>query len=85
MLGTWLPEYSICQLLYSLESKTPVLLSKQGFGMGSSVQRGLNLEQPMKEYDLTCEEVLQSLEHLNHRISFSSNEFFFSVMGYLIN
>ncbi len=33
-------------VLYNLESKTPVLLSKQGFGMGSYIRRGLTLEQP---------------------------------------
>ncbi len=33
-------------VLYNLESKTPVLLSKQGFCMGSYFQRGLTLEQP---------------------------------------
>ncbi len=55
----WLPGPKICQtsqttnnqtkfeesnLLYSLESKTPVLLSKQGFVMGSYIRRGLTLE-----------------------------------------
>ncbi len=34
------------EILYNLESKTPVLLSKQGFGMGSYFRRGLTLEQP---------------------------------------
>ena len=33
-------------ILYNLESKTPVLLSKHGFGLGSYFRRGLTLEHP---------------------------------------
>ncbi len=64
-------------ILYNLESKTPVLLSKQEFGMGSYFRRGLTIEQPnhrvlLSNGVLFSYGILQTLQsglHVPHRIS----------------
>ena len=62
--------HATINILYNLESKTPVLLSKQGFGMGSYFQRGLTLEQPNDRVLHTLRKKNSVLEYIHsHRVA----------------
>ncbi len=60
-------------MICDLESKTPVLLSKQGFGIGSYFRRGLTFEQPNDRVLQTLRKKNSVLEYIHaHQVAIKS-------------